>query len=154
MCIGMTPNNSLLKAFSPETINEENGFVKVKPTMQIQDDRFTNIFAAGDVIDHTDVKTGSFAWMQGLAVLTNIRKMINGATQEELEPYQSRDMALIKLILGKVRSSYIFHSQSNIMFRKSLLCKLMSLVLLLPLVPGLVAVQFLQMYMRQPLGVG
>lgn len=102
MCIGMTPNSSVLEAFSPKSINEENGFVKVKPTMQIQDDQFTNIFAAGDVIDHTDVKTGSFAWMQGLAVLTNIRKLINGATQEDLEPYESRGVPLIKVILGKV----------------------------------------------------
>jgi NADH dehydrogenase FAD-containing subunit len=100
MCIGMTPNSALLEEFSPNTINKETGFVKVKPTMRIQDDRFTNIFAIGDVIEHTDVKTGHFAWMQGLAVLTNIRKMIDGAT--ELEPYKSKDVAIIKVVLGKV----------------------------------------------------
>jgi NADH dehydrogenase FAD-containing subunit len=114
MCIGMTPNNALLETFSPESINKENGFVKVKPTMQIQSDKFTNIFAAGDVIDHTDVKTGNFAWMQGLAVLTNIRKLMNGATQEELEPYQSRDVALIKLILGKVVHHIIVYMIDNL----------------------------------------
>ncbi|KAG0748828.1 hypothetical protein G6F16_007316 [Rhizopus arrhizus] len=101
MCIGMTPNSDLLRKLSPKTINEETGFVKIKNTMQIQDDRFQNIFAAGDVADHTDVKTGHYAWMQGLAALTNIKKLINGAKQEELEPYKSKDLALIKLILGQ-----------------------------------------------------
>jgi NADH dehydrogenase FAD-containing subunit len=99
----MTPNSGLLKEFAPDCINSENGFVKVKPTMQIDDDNVTNIFAAGDVTDHSDVKTGHFAWMQGLACLTNIRKLINGASQEELEPYKSRGVPVIKLYLGKVR---------------------------------------------------
>lgn len=103
MCIGMTPNSSMIKELAPDAINKDTGFVKVKPTMQIQDDRFPNIFAAGDVTDHTDVKTGHYAWMQGCAALVNIRKLIDGATQEELEPYKSKDLALIKMILGKVR---------------------------------------------------
>lgn len=102
MCIGMTPNSELMKALSPDTINKGNGFIRVKPTMQILDERYPNIFAAGDVIDHTDVKTGHYAWMQGLAALTNIRKLINGASYDSLEPYKSKDLALIKVILGKV----------------------------------------------------
>lgn len=102
MCIGMTPNSGMLAELAPDAINKETGFVKVKPTMQIQDDRFPHIFAAGDVTDHTDVKTGHYAWMQGYAAFENIRKMIAGATQEELEPYKSKDLALIKMILGKV----------------------------------------------------
>ncbi|CAO3621670.1 unnamed protein product [Mucor hiemalis] len=101
MCIGMTPNSGLLAELSPETINKDTGFVEIKPTMQIRDDKFTNIFCVGDVSNHTDVKTGHYAWMQGLAALTNIRKMMEGATQEELEPYKSKDMALIKVILGE-----------------------------------------------------
>ncbi|KAI8330792.1 hypothetical protein EDC96DRAFT_527965 [Choanephora cucurbitarum] len=102
MCIGMKPNSGLLEVLSPKSIEKDTKFVNIKPTMQIDDDRFPNIFAAGDVANHTDVKTGHYAWMQGLAALTNIRKMIEGATQEELEPYKSKDLALIKLILGKV----------------------------------------------------
>lgn len=98
MCIGMTPNSDLLKTFSPNTINEKTGFVKVKPTMQIQDDGVNNVFAVGDVADHTDVKTGHYAWMQGVAALTNIRHLI---AQEEVEPYVSKDLALIKVVLGK-----------------------------------------------------
>ncbi|KAI8639688.1 hypothetical protein BD408DRAFT_371256 [Parasitella parasitica] len=100
-CIGMSPNNSLIKTIAPESINPETGFVKIKPTMQIQDDNYPNIFSAGDVCDHTDVKTGHYAWMQGLAALNNIRKLISGASQDELEPYKSKDLALIKVILGE-----------------------------------------------------
>ncbi|KAI8137027.1 hypothetical protein BJV82DRAFT_636939 [Fennellomyces sp. T-0311] len=100
MCIGMTPNSDLLKQLSPESINKKTGFVNVKNTMQIDDDRFPHMFAAGDVVEHTDVKTGHFAWMQGLAILTNILKLIDGASYDELEPYKSKDVALIKLILG------------------------------------------------------
>lgn len=113
MCIGMTPNSGLLAELSPDTINKDTGFVEIKPTMQIRDDRFTNIFCVGDVSNHTDVKTGHYAWMQGLAALTNIRKMIEGATQEELEPYKSKDLALIKVVLGEVMNIEIRRGTSQ-----------------------------------------
>ncbi|KAI8970268.1 hypothetical protein BDF20DRAFT_838639 [Mycotypha africana] len=98
MCIGMTPNNALLAELAPDCINKKTGLVRIKPTMQIEDDRFPNIFAAGDVCEHTDCKNGHSAWMQAIAALTNIRKMIEGAP---LEPYRSRNTANIRLVLGK-----------------------------------------------------
>lgn len=98
MCIGMTPNSALMKEFAPDTLNPATGFIKVKPTMQIQDDNYPHIYAVGDVSDHTDVKIGHYAWMQGLAAITNIRHQIR---KEELEPYKSKDLALIKLVLGE-----------------------------------------------------
>ena len=97
----MTANSELLKELAPGAINK-SGFVNVKSTMQIDDDRFPHIFAAGDVVEHTDVKTGHFAWMQGLAILNNLLKLIDGASYDELEPYKSKDVELIKLILGDV----------------------------------------------------
>lgn len=87
--------------------------------MQIQDDRFQHIFAVGDVADHTDVKTGHYAWMQGLAALTNIKKLISGAKQEELEPYKSKDLALIKLILGQASKHIVIPcTLDNLFYRK------------------------------------
>ncbi|KAG2216568.1 hypothetical protein INT45_001383 [Circinella minor] len=100
MCIGMKPNTELLAELSPDSINKKTGFVNVKKTMQIDDDRFPHFFAAGDVVEHTDVKTGHFAWMQGLAVLENLLKLIEGGSYNDLEPYKSKDVALIKLVLG------------------------------------------------------
>jgi NADH dehydrogenase FAD-containing subunit len=99
----MTPNSELIKDLAPDALNPDTAFVKVKPTMQIQDERFPHIYAAGDVSDHTDVKIGHYAWMQGAAAMTNIRHQIRN---EELEPYKSKDLALIKLILGKVNEYY------------------------------------------------
>ncbi|KAG0192855.1 hypothetical protein DFQ28_007465 [Apophysomyces sp. BC1034] len=99
LCIGMTPNTELLAALAPDAI-AENKFAKVKPTLQIYDDRFPHIFAAGDVVDHTDVKTGHFAWSQGRAALTSIVKLIEGGSFDEVEPYVSKDVALIRMILG------------------------------------------------------
>ncbi|KAI9322635.1 hypothetical protein BX666DRAFT_1897105 [Dichotomocladium elegans] len=101
MCIGMTPNSQILAALAPKAISP-SGFVRVKKTMQIDDgDMFPHIFAAGDVVDHKDVKTGHFAWMQGLAVMHNINKLINGASYSDLDPYVSKDVELVKLILGQ-----------------------------------------------------
>ncbi|KAI9322497.1 hypothetical protein BX666DRAFT_626451 [Dichotomocladium elegans] len=101
MCIGMTPNSDLLAKLSPKSVCKHNRFVNVKPTMQIDDSAYPHIFAAGDVINHTDVKTGHFAWMQGLAALHNIKKLIAGCSYDELEPYRSKDVALIKIALGE-----------------------------------------------------
>ncbi|CDS08253.1 hypothetical protein LRAMOSA02201 [Lichtheimia ramosa] len=101
LCIGMTPNSELLGKLSPKSVNKQTKFVKVKSTMQIDDDEYPHIFAAGDVIEHTDVKTGHFAWMQGLTALANILKLINGGSYDDLEPYVSKDVALIKIALGE-----------------------------------------------------
>lgn len=98
----MTPNSELLGKLSPKSVNKQTKFVKVKSTMQIDDDEYPHIFAAGDVIEHTDVKTGHFAWMQGLTALANILKLINGGSYDDLEPYVSKDVALIKIALGEV----------------------------------------------------
>ena len=108
MCIGMKPNTELLAEISPDSINKKTGFINVKKTMQIDDDRFPHFFAAGDVVEHTDVKTGHFAWMQGLAVLENLLKLIEGGSYDDLVPYKSKDVALIKLVLGDV--SFFFLS--------------------------------------------
>ncbi|KAI9029574.1 hypothetical protein CLU79DRAFT_734692 [Phycomyces nitens] len=105
MCIGMTPNSSLIAELSPKTINQENGFIKVKNTMQLEDSAYPHIFAAGDVVDHKDVKTGHFAWMQGMAAYENIRQLTEGVPYEKLKPYVSKDVALIKLILGNREAS-------------------------------------------------
>lgn len=56
MCTGMTPQSDLLSNLSPESINPKNRLVKTKPSLQIVDDAFPNIFAAGDVADLEDVK--------------------------------------------------------------------------------------------------
>ncbi|KAF8942890.1 hypothetical protein BGZ47_006027 [Haplosporangium gracile] len=77
MCTGMTPQSDLLSKLSPQSINTKNRLVKTKPSLQIVDDAFPNIFTAGDVADLEDVKTGGAAWRQGITCMKNIISMIN-----------------------------------------------------------------------------
>lgn len=52
----MTPQSDLLAKLSPSSINPTSRLVKTKPTLQIADDAFPNIYTAGDVADLEDVK--------------------------------------------------------------------------------------------------
>ncbi|KAF8982592.1 Apoptosis-inducing factor 2 [Entomortierella lignicola] len=89
LCTGMTPQSDLLAKLSPSSINPSNRLVKTKPTLQIDDDNFPNIYTAGDVADLVDVKTGGAAWMESALCMRNICKMINkpGIQPKELETH-------------------------------------------------------------------
>ncbi|KAI8348338.1 hypothetical protein B0O80DRAFT_390564 [Mortierella sp. GBAus27b] len=76
LCTGMTPQSDLLGKLSPSSINPTNRLVKTKPSLQIADDNFPNIYTAGDVADLEDVKTGGAAWQQAEVCMRNICKMI------------------------------------------------------------------------------
>jgi NADH dehydrogenase FAD-containing subunit len=96
----MTPNSSLMATLSDDTIHPKSKFIQVKPTLQIRDERYPHIYAVGDVIEHTDVKTGHYAWNQSVAALQNIMNEITNGTLPV--PYVSKDIPLIKLALGDV----------------------------------------------------
>ncbi|KAI8825124.1 uncharacterized protein EV422DRAFT_246596 [Fimicolochytrium jonesii] len=61
-CTGMTPNSDVLATLSPAVINPANNLVRIKQTLQIDDDAYPNIFAGGDVVDSADIKTGLSAF--------------------------------------------------------------------------------------------
>ncbi|KAF9922367.1 hypothetical protein FBU30_007565 [Linnemannia zychae] len=77
LCTGMTPQSDLLSKLSPQSIDPKTRLVKAKPTLQIENDAFPNIYTAGDVANLEDVKTGGAAWRQGILCMENIIKMIN-----------------------------------------------------------------------------
>ncbi|KAG0248122.1 hypothetical protein BG011_000455 [Mortierella polycephala] len=77
----MTPQSDLLAKLSPSSINPNNRLVKIKPTLQIADDQFPNIYTAGDVADLEDVKTGGAAWRQSEMCMRNICKMITAQNE-------------------------------------------------------------------------
>ncbi|TPX59608.1 hypothetical protein PhCBS80983_g02353 [Powellomyces hirtus] len=81
LCTGMTPNSGLLAGLSPKSINPESKYVRIKDTMQIDDDEFPNIFAAGDVTDSTDIKTGVSAFAHAHLAIDNVVRMINGLAE-------------------------------------------------------------------------
>lgn len=47
-CNGMTPNSDLIRSLSSDVIDEQ-GYIAVKDTLQIKDNRYPNIFTLGDI---------------------------------------------------------------------------------------------------------
>lgn len=76
--------------------------MKVKSTLQIADDRFSNIYAAGDIVASTGPKNGRSAARQAEIVSNNVVRAIKG---QSLTMYHS-DMLIeggIELTLGLVK---------------------------------------------------
>lgn len=44
----MTPQSDIIRSLSSEVIDEQ-GYIAVKDTLQIKDDRFPNVFSLGDI---------------------------------------------------------------------------------------------------------
>ncbi|KAJ3049493.1 hypothetical protein HK097_009519 [Rhizophlyctis rosea] len=76
LCTGMTPNSHLLTPLSPTSLSSSK-YIRVRPTLQLHDTQFPNIFAGGDVIDAPDIKTGSSAFNHAGVIVRNIRKLID-----------------------------------------------------------------------------
>lgn len=93
---GQTANNELVRTL-PDQINPENGFIRVRPTLQLKD--YPNIFAVGDIADTGAHKAARPGAAQAAAVAKNVRAMIEGQAPTEkinIEP------AAIHLTLGLV----------------------------------------------------
>lgn len=50
VCTGQTPQSDILRSLSPESIDNK-GFIRTLKTLQIDDKRYPNVFAIGDVAD-------------------------------------------------------------------------------------------------------
>ncbi|KAJ3033870.1 hypothetical protein HDV00_005674 [Rhizophlyctis rosea] len=111
MATGGKPNSAVLSTLSP-TVVDESGYVRVKRTLQIEDDRFPHVFASGDVTNTPEVKNGRTAFAHGQSIIGNVRRMI--AAKEtgkdgkvlELVPYTYGTPKII-LYLGLVGTSEI-----------------------------------------------
>jgi len=79
---GQIPNNDFVKTLKPTTgsplINPVNGFLAVKPTLQLQDPAYPHIFAAGDIADTKAHKAARPGMAQVEVVAKNIAAMIEG----------------------------------------------------------------------------
>lgn len=103
---GQTPNTHLLEGLQPSSpegslLNPQNGFIRVKPTMQFADPAFPHLYAVGDVADSGAHKAARPAGAQAAAAAKNIAAMIEGR-----EPTEENVVgpAGIHLTLGLVRS--------------------------------------------------
>ncbi|KAL2403931.1 Fe-regulated protein 8 [Exophiala dermatitidis] len=89
LATGQKPNNALVAGLEQSTpgslINPENGFIRVRPTLQLADPKYPNIFAVGDIADTGIQKAARPGMAQAQAVAKNIRAMIEG--KEPTETY-------------------------------------------------------------------
>lgn len=113
MAVGQKPNNSLVaqlaKKSGTELLNKKNGYLLVKPTLQLQDDKLSNIFSLGDIADTGSHKAARPGMQQAGVVARNIVSMIeNGRAEEVFTPTP----AAIHLSLGIV-SVCLYHIRST-----------------------------------------
>ena len=89
LATGQRPNNQLvahLEPSSPDTksvINPQNGYVRVRSTLQLLDEKYSNIFAVGDIADTGGQKAARPAAAHAPVVANNIRALIEGRKPEE-----------------------------------------------------------------------
>ncbi|KAL5696143.1 hypothetical protein EMGR_006652 [Emarellia grisea] len=113
LATGQRPNNDLLTSLTSSSsgslINPDNGFIRVRPTLQLQDERFSNIFAVGDIADTGAQKAARPGSVQAGVVARNIQALIEGRrAEEEYVP----PPAAIHLTLG-MKSNVIFRNPNT-----------------------------------------
>lgn len=100
---GQKPNTQLINSLEPSTseplVNPKNGFIRVKPTMQLADPKYPNIFSVGDIADSGARKTVRAAIPQVSIIAQNIMQMIDG--KEADNEFKPTPMG-IHLSLGRV----------------------------------------------------
>ncbi|KAK5636457.1 hypothetical protein RRF57_012169 [Xylaria bambusicola] len=111
---GQTPNTQFLRTLPPSSpdslINPANGFVRVRPTLQLQDPGYPHIFAVGDVADSGAHKAARPGAAQAQVVARNILALVEGreaAEGIEVSP------AAIHLTLG-LRKNLIFRNPDSL----------------------------------------
>lgn len=108
LATGQTPNNGLVQDLVPSTteplINPNNGFIRIRPTMQFRDPQYSNLFAVGDIADTGLRKAARPGSAQAAVVAQNIQAMIEGRSPQETFP---RMPAAIHLTLGMVRPDFL-----------------------------------------------
>lgn len=89
-------------SLSPASISKETSEILVRPTLQIEDDRFPHVFAMGDVAATGGPKMGRAAVMQSEVIVHNILTLI--AAKRSTKEYKPLTWieGSIKLTLGIV----------------------------------------------------
>ncbi|KAF9077539.1 FAD/NAD-P-binding domain-containing protein [Rhodocollybia butyracea] len=103
LCTGAVPLSSPLKTLAPSAI-DNNGFIRVKSTLQIDAPGISNVFALGDVADTGAHKAARPGAAQADVVARNIEKLIQAratgrSKPEKLDSYEA-DVPGIHLSLG------------------------------------------------------
>jgi len=89
LATGQTPNNQLVSELKPSEIsgpsiiNPDNGFIRIRPTMQFLDEKYSNLFAVGDIADTGVQKAARPGLAQAAVVAKNIQALIEGRKPED-----------------------------------------------------------------------
>ncbi|KAL2815861.1 hypothetical protein BDW59DRAFT_153591 [Aspergillus cavernicola] len=103
LATGQTPNTDLLADLPVSTpnpgslLNPANGFIRIRPTMQFLDEKYSHLFAVGDIADTGLRKAARPGAAQAAVVAKNIHSLIEG--REPGDEF-SRAPAGIHLTLG------------------------------------------------------
>ncbi|KAK4222465.1 hypothetical protein QBC38DRAFT_489790 [Podospora fimiseda] len=102
-CTGQKPASGLIAELAPHTITE-SGHIRVKPTLQIDDDSLPNVYVSGDVAAaHARNANSRIAARQGEIAADNIIRAIRGKAPNRTYKEEWGD-EVIKLTLGLDRS--------------------------------------------------
>lgn len=100
-CGGQKPSSELIRTISPTAISQ-SGHIRVKPTLQIDDPAFQNIYACGDVIEAgVDCPNARSAMNQAQHVADNIVLALQGREPTYLYAPAWADAGIV-LTLGMV----------------------------------------------------
>lgn len=88
LATGQTPSNQSVVNLKPSpggssVINPENGYIRVRPTMQFLDEKYSNLFAVGDIADTGAQKAARPGSAQAAVVAKNIQALIEGRNPED-----------------------------------------------------------------------
>ncbi|EKV06614.1 Amid-like NADH oxidoreductase, putative [Penicillium digitatum] len=115
LATGQTPNNQLvadLESSDPDggsVLNPENGFIRVRPTMQFLDEKYSNLFAVGDIADTGAQKAARPGSVQAAVVARNIQALIEGRAAGDT---YVKGSAAIHLTLG-MKHNMIFRNPNS-----------------------------------------
>lgn len=117
LATGQIPNTQLLQTLNGTTtdpstsiINPSNGFLRVRPTLQLLNPQHPHIFALGDVADTGAPKAARPGMMQADVVVQNVLSLIEG---KEAEKEMEVGPAAIHLTLGLVSPRYRLLSRES-----------------------------------------
>ncbi|EEY23156.1 hypothetical protein D7B24_007600 [Verticillium nonalfalfae] len=116
--VGQKPSSGLLKDLAPNAITP-SGHIRVKPTMQIDDDALPNIYACGDVIEFGVKNANARAAMkQAMYAADNVTLALRGQPPKHKYKVNFMD-GVIKLTLGLDKSiTHFGDGKTELLFHK------------------------------------
>ena len=105
LATGQTPNSQPAADLppsspdAPSVINPDNGYIRIRPTMQFKDQNYPHMFAVGDIADTGAQKAARPGAAQAAVVAKNILALVEGRNPEETF---AKGAGAIHLTLGLV----------------------------------------------------